>query len=42
MRSAAIQATAIAGAWALPATWTGSGASSWPSGLIGRVGEWWL
>jgi len=27
MRSAAIQATAIAGAWVLPATWTGSDAS---------------
>ncbi len=30
MRSAAIQATAIAGAWVLPATW--------PPGPIGRVG----
>jgi len=38
MRSAAIQATAIAGAWVLPATWTGSDASTWPARPIGRVG----
>ena len=38
MRPTAIQATAIAGAWVLPATWTGSDASTWPPGPIGRVG----
>ena len=37
MRSAAIQATAIAGAWVLPATWTGSDASTWLPGPVGRV-----
>ena len=38
MRSAAIQATAIAGAWVSPTTWTGSDASTWPPGPVGRVG----
>ena len=38
MRSAAIRATATAGAWVLPATSTGSDASTWPPGPIGRVG----
>ena len=37
MRPAAIQATAIVGAWVLPATWTGSDASTWPPGPIGRA-----
>jgi hypothetical protein len=37
MRSAAIQATATVGAWVLPATWTGSDASTWLPGPVGRV-----